>query len=499
MRFRLSQKFLAAILVYSLLIVVLMAGSVQFFAQKNFADYVLRVELGKLDDLVNTLEMRYLQEDGWEFVRDNPRAWNEIIREQFPNQRPRPSARRPPRPDDQNRFAPRPDGRDGFAPRPDDRDRFAPPPPGRRPPPEEIPNKITPRLSLFDKDKALVFGNSHIQEQGLRAVLHNGEILGWVGLKKPENLSHPLDQDFLKQQAKVFYIIAAGTLALGGVVSLFLSRLLVGPIRSLTKGVKQLSSLQFETQIEVKTKDELGELAETFNTMVRTLQGYERARRQWLTDTAHELRTPLSILQVEIESMLDGVKKVNRQALDSLHAETLRLGRIVQDLHELSVAESKTLRMNKAKISVIHTLRETMGLYSTRLAQDNISLIDELGEQDDAMVLADQDRLIQVFSNLMENALRYTAKPGTLIISSCIRDSHLVLHFQDSGPGVPREALPHLFERFYRVDRSRSREHGGSGLGLAICKIIVEAHGGGIIATKASPGGLRVEITLPLA
>ncbi len=518
MKAKLSHKFFLAILVYSLVIVGLIIGAVQFFAYRNFSDYITRVELDELNGLTQFLVALYQEDGGWNSLRSAPESFKEILRRTFPNEQPKPDSRR--RYSD-NQRRPRDERRDHDRPPRSDR---RPPPPNsetrrdsegreRRPPrreeerrnpqnvrlkqPGESPPEISRRLSLFDENKKLLFGNSKLSEQVLRPIETERGTVGWLGIKKQENLTHPLDRKFIKQQTKAFYLIGIAILFLGALLSTFLSGLLVRPIRRLIHAAGQLAFLKFETRIELNRKDELGQLAETFNSMAQTLKHYETARRQWLSDVAHELRTPLSVLQVEIESMQDGVKEADGEALESLRAEVLHLGRIVEDLHELSLADSKTLKMNKTRINAVWVLRETLEKYSEMLEREGLSLIDELGDGGAGVALADRDRLIQVFSNLIKNSIRYVDKPGALKVGRIDRKRRLLLYFEDSGPGVPNGAMERLFERFFRVDTSRNREKGGSGLGLAICKNIVEAHGGTITAMKSSLGGLRIEISLP--
>ncbi|MBN2372493.1 HAMP domain-containing protein [bacterium] len=282
------------------------------------------------------------------------------------------------------------------------------------------------------------------------------------------------------------------------IVSFILSRHVLTPIKRLTKGTQALSSLEFDTEIDVHTGDELGQLASNFNMMAQTLKRYEQMQRQWISDISHELRTPLSVLFCEIEALQDGIRKVNKEALDSLYSEAKHLNKIVEDLHTLSLAESKTLHFKKEKIDPLYVLNETIKVFQKRFSMRQISIKNDLKTDHDIIITGDPDRLKQVFSNILENALRYADTPGTLTISQYHTKAKLFLNLEDSGPGVPEESLDRLFDRLYRVDKSRSRAKGGSGLGLAISKNIILNHGGEIKASNASSGGLRIEIVLPL-
>jgi two-component system sensor histidine kinase BaeS len=303
---------------------------------------------------------------------------------------------------------------------------------------------------------------------------------------------------FLKQQSQTFYLIGAGILLLAAIVAFFLSKHLLAPIRQLTAGTQALTSLKFDTRIAVHTGDELGQLAADFNAMAKTLGKYEQMRKQWISDISHELRTPLAILRGEIEAMQDGVRDVNRQTLDSLHAEALHIGKIVDDLHELSLADTGILHLNKKPVDPIQVLKDSLNLFRTRLKQAQIKIQEDLETDRTITLTADAYRLAQLYANLLENTLRYTDSPGTLKISQVCNENVVTLVFEDSGPGVPEASVGRLFDRLYRVDDSRTRAKGGSGLGLSICKTIVESHGGKITAANSPVGGLRIRIEFPL-
>jgi two-component system sensor histidine kinase BaeS len=274
---------------------------------------------------------------------------------------------------------------------------------------------------------------------------------------------------------------------------------LLAPIKQLTEGAQAFASRNFDTRIETTASDELGHLASHFNTMAESLERYERMRKQWLLDISHELRTPLSILQGEIEAMQDGLRDTNQEMLDSVHSEVLHISRIVNDLHELSLFESGGLHLKKEPVFIVKELRERILLFQKSFAQHSTSVTDKLGNDEMLTVMGDKGRLAQLFANLLDNTLRHTDAPGSLLVSKTNTDSHVSLYFEDSAPGVPDESLDYLFDRLYRVDPSRNRSKGGSGLGLAIAKNIVESHGGEISAAHSSLRGLKITIVLPLS
>jgi two-component system sensor histidine kinase BaeS len=196
--------------------------------------------------------------------------------------------------------------------------------------------------------------------------------------------------------------------------------------------------------------------------------------------------------------MQDGVRETSRQNLDSLHSEVVYLSKIVNDLHDLSLAETGALPLNMKTVDPIQVVRETVRLFETRFTQHQIHVLDELSSGRSVVMYGDADRLTQLFSNLFENTLRYSDSPGMLKLWEVRKENRVVIYVEDSGPGVPEESVGRLFDRLYRVDHARTRARGGSGLGLSICKSIVEAHGGKIGAANGLTGGLRFEIELPL-
>jgi two-component system sensor histidine kinase BaeS len=304
------------------------------------------------------------------------------------------------------------------------------------------------------------------EDHTLKEIRVDEETAGWLGLKKEERLSHPLNLAFIKQQSYTFYTIGGIMLLLASVVAFFMSRHLLAPIQQLTAATRALSSLRFDTRIDVQTGDELGRLASDFNIMSKTLERYENMRKQWISDISHELRTPLSILQGEIEAMQDGVREASQQVLESLHSEVQYLNRIVTILHDLSMADAGAFPLNRQPVNPLKVLIETLNRFRNRFMQEQITIQEDLETDQEIILQTDPTRLEQLFSNLFENILRYADKPGIFKIRQISSKINLELYFEDSGPGVPEHALEYIFDRLYRVDFSRTRAHGGSGLGL---------------------------------
>jgi two-component system sensor histidine kinase BaeS len=216
-----------------------------------------------------------------------------------------------------------------------------------------------------------------------------------------------------------------------------------------------------------------------------------------VADISHELRTPLAVLRGEIEAVQDGVRQLSSQTLDTLHGEVMRLERLVGDLYELSLSDIGAMQYRKTQIDLLEVLQQSLEAHRAQFAEKGLTLLPAPHRPAKLPMLGDPERLSQLFTNLLKNTLRYTDCGGQLRISIEVRDGWVQLNFQDSAPGVPEKALPRLFDRLYRVESSRSREHGGAGLGLALCKNIVEAHDGTIDARPSPLGGLWIAINLP--
>jgi two-component system sensor histidine kinase BaeS len=484
MKFKLSYKIFAAFTLTSFLVVALMVGLIRFYVARNFTDYANKSLLERYSDVATALAAEYQTHRGWQALKDNPERWEQILKSSLPR-----------RDFDLRRPISQPFENENEGSDSSDQEL-----PSSRPSKRIL--RLARRLVVFDADKTHIAGGRarvSYDSYTLQAIAVDDKTVGWLGLYKRENLTNPLAVGFLKQQSQVLYFIGGGILLLAAIVALLLSRHLLAPVRKLTAGTRTLASRQFDTRIEVESKDEIGQLAADFNTMAQTLEEYERMRRQWISDIAHELRTPLSILRGEIEALKDGVRQVNRETLDSLYSEARYLSKIVNDLHELSLADTGALAIKKVPIDPVVILNETLGRFKQRFAEQQITIENKLENQPPMTIIGDGDRLQQLFSNLLENTLRYADAPGTLKLGQERTENRLTLFLEDSGPGVPEEALDRLFDRLFRVDRSRSRTLGGSGLGLSICKSIAKALGGEIRAVNANSGGLRIEVELLLA
>lgn len=299
-------------------------------------------------------------------------------------------------------------------------------------------------------------------------------------------------------QSSLFFASSAALVAAIAASYMFSGRI-VAPLRRMARASGRIAAGQYAERVTVDGNDELAELAESFNQMAASLEETERRRLALIADVAHELRTPISTIEGYAEGLMDGVVDSSAEAFALLHREAGRLRRLVDDLQELSRAEAHQLVLNVRPISPKLVIAAAVDRLQSHFDEKAVSL-DVASTEGMPEVSADEDRAVQVLTNLLANALRYTPSGGRVTLRLSRAAGHLRFEVSDSGMGIAPEHLPHLFERFYRVEPSRSRAAGGSGIGLTIAKHLVEAQGGTIRAESAGLGrGATFTFTLPIA
>ena len=429
MRMPLLTKFFLSFLLTGVVLVGILISLIQFYAIQNFSDYVSRMEYSQLDDLVSILEREYKDKGNFDHLRQNPMTWLPLMNEaglapdihsMVNGMAGRPMHRKPQAESLSN------GARLPKAPSPD-RQRM-PHPPGK--------NELGPRVVLLDADKQLIMGApQHADPTMIRPIPDQGDPVGYLGFNQPKNLSHPLDLRFLKQQKQSFYLAGGIFLLCSVLISFFLAAHLLAPIKKLSRATRALGKRQFDTRIDLNTRDELGQLAEDFNWLASTLGDYEQRQIHWLSDISHELRTPLSILRGELEAVQDGIRKLDNASVNSLHAEVTHLIRLVKDLHDLSMAEANIIRVSKQPVDIAALLAMTLERFSPRIEEKQTEV--SVHAPGRTMVMGDPDRLIQLFSNLLKNSLAYTDPPGQLRITCQCRGNRIEFEVEDSAPEVP--------------------------------------------------------------
>jgi len=281
-------------------------------------------------------------------------------------------------------------------------------------------------------------------------------------------------------------------------ITFFLSRRILAPVKGLTLAARQLGQGDLSQRVQLKDKGEVQELAQAFNSMASDLEQAEQLRRNLVADVAHELRTPLSNIRGYLEAIRDRIMKPDAATIHSLDEEAMLLSRLVDDLQELTLAEAGELKLVYQSEDIAELIKQAVTPWQPSVAAKEMSLSLDLPDKLPPVNI-DWQRISQVLHNLLENALAHTSKGGTITVTATRQGANIQVSVSDTGEGIPVEDLPNIFERFYRVDKSRARATGGSGLGLTIAKRLIEAHGGNIEAQSELGRGSRFSFTVPIA
>lgn len=309
------------------------------------------------------------------------------------------------------------------------------------------------------------------------------------------------ERRFLDAVNRSLWAAGGAALIIALLLGFLISRQITAPLNRMTLAARRVAGGDFSQRVQVKSKDELATLADAFNMMAESLARSEQQRRQLLSDIAHELKTPLSIVQGNLEAMLDGMVEATPERIASLRDEILLLNRLVTDLRDVSVAESGQLHLHLETADLGDLIRGAAAAAHTEATEREVRIEVALPEHL-PLVRADPDRVAQVLRNLLSNALRYSARRGEIRLSATPRDGEprmVRVSVSDTGKGIPPKDLPKVFDRFYRVDKSRTRASGGTGLGLSVVKQLVEAHGGRVWAESELDRGSTFHFTLPIA
>jgi two-component system sensor histidine kinase BaeS len=353
-------------------------------------------------------------------------------------------------------------------------------------------------LALFD-GSGFVTGDL-IPENELKfgmPISVDGKTVGSLIMERMPFPGNPREEEFIQRVNLLLLYSGLGAGLVALLLGIFLSRTISRPIRELTRATHAVSEGDFSQQVPVRSKDEIGELSRAFNKMSSELSRSVNARKQMTADIAHELRTPLSLILGHAEAVHDGVLPPSPENFEIIREEATRLEHLVDDLRILSLADAGELSLSPQTISPERLLQEVANLYRFQVQTKDLTL-----DLDIVLPLADLEvdpgRMTQVLTNILDNALRHTPAGGRVTLAARETLGGVELSVRDTGPGLPADDLPRIFDRFYRADESRQRGDGGSGLGLAIAKSIVLAHGGQIRAESEPGKGLTVIITLPV-
>lgn len=329
-------------------------------------------------------------------------------------------------------------------------------------------------------------------------ILVDGRTVGMLAIAG-DQMNMPLEpaaQEFLTQINRSLLLagLVAGVIALG--LGFILFRQITAPLNTLAQASEKIAAGDLTARANVTGNDEIAQVARSFNAMADKLASSETSRRNMLADIAHELRNPIGIISSHLEAMMDGIFPTNSEQLASLHDETLLLARLVGDVRELALADAGQLVLNRAPTDIRALVERTTFAFQPQAVDAHITLLTRLS--DVPLVNVDAQRIEQTLRNLLSNAIRFTPAQGSVTISLARVKDDIRIEVTDTGSGISPEALPHVFERFWRADKARTRAQGGTGLGLTIAKQWVEAHGGKIGVSSQLGQGTTFWFTIPV-
>ena len=496
-----GKKLFIAIVVTVGVVIVFISVLITLIMRAGFTQYILQAELDRFDQVIIDLAERYdPAQPNWPDFQNNRRAFNALVRNAIPPggiNRPRPKLNGQARVKGEQRAK------------------------GQLRAPVRDPLSIGQRVAVLDTDKAFLFGAEFdLDDGGLRDITildeaGNDQLIGYIILRKPGSNNRGANNGganarqngateiFLNDQIKSLGITLVLAMLLSAIAAYLLARQFTRPVNHLVSGTQRLALGEYDLRLQKTSEDEFGNLVAQFNLLAEQLEANEKAERQWMSDTSHELQTPLAVLRAEIEALQDGIRQPDEKTLSTLHQSVTRLSGLVKDISQLSHAREGRL--------VATWTTEDISVMAAQAAQKASGLTQEAGLdlqadlKDPIMAECDHMRIGQLLDNILTNARHYTSSPGFIKISTKTSQLNgqdaVTIRVDDSNSKPSDEAMGKLFDRFYREDASRTRgvkKTGGSGLGLAICKLIVEAHNGTILAEESPMGGLAMVIQLPL-
>ena len=494
MKLKLIHKLLLAMFACAALVLALTTIVTRASIGKGFEDFLQQQERSQVQPLVPELASWYSVRGSWNEMYENPRQFFNLVFTTLPQRLAsefEPDSKRPP---------PRArDGRPGQRPPGARSARLRPGPRGGPVPGVGGRNSLPQRIFLLDADMVPVIGEvpPEFSEDRLLAVETGDATVGWLGVASVRRVNLPEEKAFITRLRNNLLIGLLMGLAVAFLLAWLLARHLSKPVNEVAEGIRSLASGDFNKRLEVRGSDEIARLGVDVNRLSEALSEHETARKRWMSDMAHELRTPLAIINGELEAMSDGVRPLGKDQLDSVRDEVRHLSALVNDLQSLTLTDSGALAYKMQTIDfgvLVQMVTEASRARATTKGLEMHDLVPNRAVR----LHGDEQRLRQLLGNLLDNSVRYTDAGGKISIELKKDRDQAKLTISDTAPGASAQECERLFERMYRMEVSRNRNSGGSGLGLAICRNIVDAHGGKISAEPGPDGGLKVTTVLPL-
>jgi two-component system, OmpR family, sensor histidine kinase BaeS len=452
---KLSAKLFIALTALSTVIVVASGVASRISFRRGFLGYVNEQSFSQARDMVPRFEAAYASHGDWQFIRESYDNWREVLSGGSPKGH---IQANPSRPSD------------------------------------AVFAGLLLRLALLDSHLVRVAGDPEFTAETPRTPIRfRGETVGWLAVVPFESVSDAASLRFQNQQLMAELAIGAVSVLLAALLASVLTRRLLRPLRQMESAAQEMAHGNYSQRLEIDTQDEIGSLSRYMDRLASTLEQNEKLRRSFVADISHELRTPLAVLRAELEAVEDSVRPPTRETLQSLSAEVTTMGNLVGSLYDLSLSDVGAIVDKRAPVDVTEVLRITVLAFRARFMEKQLEVRVDIPDLC-PMIDGSETRVQQLFNNLLENSLRYTAERGQVDVRLAVKERTVIIDVLDSAPGVPEAELPRIFERFYRADRSRNRATGGTGLGLAICEGIVAAHAGTITAQPSPLGGLWIRV-----
>ena len=481
---KIHNKLFLILFSFSLILITVLVLLIQWSIGRGMIEYVNSKESQELKAVIVLLEDEYKKTNDWSTMQGKDQEFGNLL----------------------------------FSALQDSGLMMPPPPPEFREPPPGFENKTNQlniahpedipsfaehvSYALLDDKENVIAGFYLESAKYIKTAITIDDVgVGWLAFPRRNTITDGFELDYIEQQHNYLWIIALVMMILVALISLFLARHLAEPIKLIMLGMYKLTQGDYQQKIDLKRKDELGELSRDFNELAITLFENDSARKRWLANISHELRTPLAILRGELEAMIDDVRPLSKNNIDSANDEVKHLQNLVDDLQQLTSADIGGMHYRKKSINISSWLSLEAQKYTDYLQGAGICL--ELNVSDVPVpIFGDTTRLCQLFNNLINNSIKYSQASLlkiSLEIDKQVDPTLVIITVEDNGVGVEEQHLSSLFEHLFRVENSRNRKTGGSGLGLSICTHIVAAHQGKISAQQSSLGGLAIVIELPLS
>lgn len=430
--------------------------------EQGFSDYLNERGILQMDTIEPLLIQRFQGEGSWQFLLTTPSEWFRIIG--YPSNDSNVPPIGTPVPANQTHF-------------------------------DESGSGL--RLALFDKHGQFIIGYLDKRENAVKRVLKShGQIIGFLTYTPGESIVSQAEVTFKTRQYLSMLIIGFISVIIASLVAILLSHRFINALLPIRKVLAELAKGNLLARLNLQSDDEIGDLSADINHLANALDKNERVRRNLMADLSHELRTPIAILQAELEAMRDGIRTLSQDSLRSLHAEVRTLSVLVDDVYEVTSSDVGALNYKMQSVDVLDVLEYTLHAFEKRRQQRGISLrYTSAGAE--GMINGDEGRLNQLFNNLIENSMRYTNTGGKLKIQTFIRERVIEIIFWDSEPGIEGTTYEAIFERSFQGRQRLDTGRKGNGLGLTICQNIIDAHRGEIKAGPSPLGGLCINIKLP--